>query len=51
MFVCVWIGMLRKQEYEGKEMYVRHIRMRGERERKESSKEVYFFLSIIMNGW
>ena len=31
-------------------MCVRHIRMRGERERKESSKEVYFFLSIIMDG-
>ena len=31
-------------------MYVRHIRMRGERERKESSKEVHFFLSIIMDG-
>ena len=46
----VWIEILRKQEYEGKEMYVRHIRMRGERERKESSKEVYFFLSIIMDG-
>ena len=42
--------MLRKQEYEGKEMYVRHIRMRGERERKKSSKEVLFFLSIIMDG-
>ena len=42
--------MLRKQEYEGKEMYVRHIGMRGERERKESSKEVHFFLSIIMDG-
>ena len=46
----VWIGVWRKQAYEGKEMYVRHIRMRGERERKESSKEVYFFLSIIMDG-
>ena len=42
--------MWRKQEYEGKEMYVRHIRMRGERERKKSSKEVHFFLSIIMDG-
>ena len=31
-------------------MYVRHIGMRGERERKKSSKEVYFFLSIIMDG-
>ena len=40
--------MWRKQAYEGKEMYVRHIRMRGERERKKSSKEVYFFFSIIM---
>ena len=48
--VRVWIGMWRKQAYEGKEMYVRHIRMRGERERKKSSKEVHFFLSIIMDG-
>ena len=46
----VWIGMLRKQAYEGKEMYVRHIRMRGERERKKSSKGVHFILSIIMDG-
>ena len=48
--VRVWIGMWRKQEYEGKEMYVRHIRMRGERERKNSSKKRHFFLSIIMDG-
>ena len=42
--VHVWIGMFRKQEYEGKEMCVRYIRMRGERERKKSNKEVHFFL-------
>ncbi len=50
MGVYAWIGMLRKQEYEGKKMRERHIRMRGERERKKSSKEVLFFLSIIMDG-
>ena len=42
--------MFRKQEYEGKEMCERHIGMRGEWERKKSSKEVHFFLSIIMDG-
>ena len=41
--------MLRKQEYEGKKMYVRHIRMRGERERNKSNTEVNFVLSVI-NG-
>ena len=50
MFVRVWIGMWRKQAYEGKEMCERHIRMRGERERKKSSKEGHVFLSIIMDG-
>ena len=51
MGVYVWIGIFRKYEYKGKEMCERHIRMRGERDGKKSSKEVHFFLSIIMNGW
>ena len=49
MCVRVWIGMWRKQEYEGEEMYVRHIRMRGEREWNKSNTEVNFVLSVI-NG-
>ena len=39
--------MWRKQEYEGKAMYVRHIKMRGERERNKSTTEVNFFLSVM----